>query len=57
MRFVIKVAKLAAGQVDDLERKVVSNAMDMVRQLLRVRVHFVLWFRLWYVSAYYWADV
>lgn len=44
--FVVCIAKLAAGEVDDFEGKVVSNSVNMMRQLFRVSVHLILWFRL-----------
>ena len=44
MYFVVDVAKLAARQSHDLHGKVMSDAMDVVRQLLGVGVHLVLGF-------------
>lgn len=44
--FVVHITELAASKLDDLEREMMPNAMDVVRQLLRVRVGFVLGFRL-----------
>jgi hypothetical protein len=44
--FVICVAKLAAGQIHDFNREMVSDAVNVVRQFLRISVHFVLRLRL-----------
>lgn len=52
--FVVHITKLAASKLDDLEREMMPNAMDVVRQLLRVRVGLVLGFRLDSVSMRLW---
>jgi hypothetical protein len=42
---VILITELAAGESDDIERKMVSNTVDVMRELLGVGVGLVLRFR------------
>jgi hypothetical protein len=48
---VILITELAAGESDDIERKMVSNTVDVMRELLGVGVGLVLRFRLYGVST------
>jgi hypothetical protein len=45
--FVVDIAELAAREVDNLDGKVVSDSVDVVRKFLGISVHLVPWLRLW----------
>lgn len=45
--FIVFVAELATSKLDDIERKMMSYAVNVVREFLRIGMRLVLRFRLW----------